>query len=191
MRPLFRTSTRTARRPGNRPRSSRSVRPCRGPDRYGGTGVAYIGHNRLRINADGSVSWFERNVTGIPTAPVDPTASVVRVDRRDSCALAVLTQYACHPVVFGSDNLQSPADFPGVMNRVVEEKVGAHVISFFLQGTPRGYQPVLCRYSNGGECCDVARLGGRAPRARSRPRRLGRFIRKVRTRPPLNSRRNA
>ena len=56
-----------------------------------GTGVTYIGHNRLPINADGSVSWFERNVTRIPTAPVDPTASVVRVDTRDGCALADLT----------------------------------------------------------------------------------------------------
>jgi neutral ceramidase len=37
------------------------------------TGVAYIGHNRLRLNADGSVSWFERNPTRISTSPVDPT----------------------------------------------------------------------------------------------------------------------
>lgn len=106
-----------------------------------GTGVAYIGHNRLRVNADGSVSWFERNVTRIPTAPVDPTVSVIRVDRMDGSALAVLTQYACHPVVFGSDNLQYSADFPGVMNRVVEEKVGGHALSFFLQGAPGDINP--------------------------------------------------
>src|SRR5580692_5346303 len=42
------------------------------PARIGvGTGVVYIGHNRLRVNSDGSVSWFERNPTRIPTAPVD------------------------------------------------------------------------------------------------------------------------
>jgi hypothetical protein len=35
--------------------------------------VVYIGHNRLRLNADSSVSWFERNPTRIPTSPVDPT----------------------------------------------------------------------------------------------------------------------
>ena len=28
-----------------------------------GYGVAFIGHNRLRVNSDGTVSWFERNVT--------------------------------------------------------------------------------------------------------------------------------
>ena len=106
-----------------------------------GTGVVYIGHNRLRVNADGSVSWFERNITRIPTAPVDPTVSVIRVDRMDGSALAILTQYACHPVVFGSDNLQYSADFPGVMNRVVEEKIGGHPLSFFLQGAPGDINP--------------------------------------------------
>ena len=106
-----------------------------------GTGVAYIGHNRLRVNADGSVSWFERNVTRIPTAPVDPMVSVIRVDKMDGSTLAILTQYACHPVVFGSDNLQYSADFPGVMNHVVEERTGGHAVSFFLQGAPGDINP--------------------------------------------------
>lgn len=99
-----------------------------------GTGSVYIGHNRLRVNADGSVSWFERNTTGIPTAPVDPTVTVLRVDRADGSPLAVVVNYACHPVVFGSDNFRYSADFPAVMNRVVEEAMGPGAISFFLQG---------------------------------------------------------
>ena len=99
-----------------------------------GTGSVYIGHNRLRVNADGTVSWFERNTTQIPTAPVDPTVTVLRVDRMDGSPLAVVVNYACHPVVFGSDNLRYTADFPAVTNRVVEEALGAGAISFFLQG---------------------------------------------------------
>ena len=106
-----------------------------------GTGVAYIGHNRLRLNPDGSVSWFERNLTRIPTSPVDPTVSVIRVDRSDGSPLAVLTNYACHPVVFGSDHLRYSADFPATMNRVVEEKLGGHTLSFFLQGAPGDINP--------------------------------------------------
>jgi neutral ceramidase len=83
------------------------------PARIGvGTGAVYIGHNRLRVNADGTVSWFERNQTRIPTAPVDPTVTVLRVDRADGTPLAVLVNYACHPVVFGADNLRYSADFP-------------------------------------------------------------------------------
>ncbi len=106
-----------------------------------GTGVAYIGHNRLRVNADGSVSWFERNLTRVPTSPVDPTVTVMRIDRADGSPIAVLTNYACHPVVFGSDNLRYSADFPGVMNRVVEEKFGGRTQSFFLQGAPGDINP--------------------------------------------------
>ena len=106
-----------------------------------GTGVAYIGHNRLRVNADGTVSWFERNLTRIPTAPVDPTVAVLRIDRTDGSPIAILTNYACHPVVFGSDNLRYSADYPGVMNRVVEEKFGGRVLSFFLQGAPGDINP--------------------------------------------------
>ena len=105
------------------------------------TGVVYIGHNRLRVNADGSVSWFERNLTRTPTAPVDPTVTVVRVDAEDGAPLAILVNYACHPVVFGSDNLRYSADFPGVMNRVVESEFGGRAMSFFLQGAPGDINP--------------------------------------------------
>jgi hypothetical protein len=112
------------------------------PARIGvGTGAVYIGHNRLRVNPDGSVSWFERNPTRVPTAPVDPTVTVLRIDRADGTPLAVLTNYACHPVVFGSDNLRYSADYPGVMNRVVEQALGGSVQSFFLQGAPGDINP--------------------------------------------------
>jgi hypothetical protein len=112
------------------------------PARIGvGTGAVYIGHNRLRVNPDGTVSWFERNQTRIPTAPVDPTVTVLRIDRADGMPLAVLTNYACHPVVFGADNLRYSADFPGAMNRVVERELGGQVQSFFLQGAPGDINP--------------------------------------------------
>jgi neutral ceramidase len=106
-----------------------------------GTGVVYIGHNRLRVNADGKVSWFERNPTQIPTAPVDPIVTVVRVDTADGKPLAVVVNYACHPVVFGADNFQYSADYPAAMNRVVEQEIGAGAMSFFLQGAPGDINP--------------------------------------------------
>ncbi len=106
-----------------------------------GIGIAYIGHNRLRVNADGKVSWFERNPTQIPTAPVDPTVTVVRVDTVDRKPLAIVVNYACHPVVFGSDNQQYSADYPATMNRVVEQAIGDGVMSFFLQGAPGDINP--------------------------------------------------
>jgi hypothetical protein len=86
-----------------------------------GYGVIDIGHNRLRVNPDGTVTWFERNNTRVPTAPVDPTVSVLRVDSRQGQPIAIVVNYACHPVVFGSDNLRYSADWPGVMIKTVEQ----------------------------------------------------------------------
>ena len=105
------------------------------PVRLGtGYGTAYIGHNRLRINSEGMATWFERNLTKVPTSPVDPTVGVLRFDRVDGKPLAVLVNYACHPVVFGSDNLQYSADYPGVMMKTVEQAFGGEPICFFLPG---------------------------------------------------------
>jgi len=106
-----------------------------------GYGVAYIGHNRLAHNPDGTVSWFERNTTMIPTAPIDPTVSVLRVDTADGQPLAILVNYACHPVVFGSDNLEYSADFPGVMTKTVEDAFAGQPLCIFLQGAPGDINP--------------------------------------------------
>jgi neutral ceramidase len=105
-----------------------------------GYGETYIGYNRRQINADGSVTMLWQNPERRPTAPVDPTVAVLRVDAADGTPLAVLVNYACHPVVFGGDNLEFSADFPGVMTTTVEQafaKAGlATPLAFFLQGAP-------------------------------------------------------
>lgn len=106
-----------------------------------GYGVAFIGHNRLRVNSDGSVSWFERNLTGLPTAPSDGTVSVLRIDKPNGRPLAILVNYACHPVIFSSDNLRYSSDFPGAMTRTVEEAFGGEPLTFFLQGAPGDINP--------------------------------------------------
>jgi hypothetical protein len=106
-----------------------------------GTGAVYIGHNRLPLRADGTFGWFERNTTMLPTSPVDPTVTVLRLDGSDGTPLAILVNYACHPVVLGSDNRQYSADFPATMNRVIEGAFGGHVMSFFLQGAPGDINP--------------------------------------------------
>jgi neutral ceramidase len=105
------------------------------------TGSVYIGHNRLPLRPDGTFGWFERNTTMLPTAPVDPTVTVLRVDRSDGSPLAILVNYACHPVVLGPDNRQYSADFPAAMNRTIEDALGSKVTSFFLQGAPGDINP--------------------------------------------------
>src|SRR5579859_1705891 len=107
------------------------------PVRLGtGYGKAYIGYNRRRLNPDGTVTMVWNNSARVATWPVDSTVSILRIDRMDGQPLAVLVNYACHPVTFGSDNMRFSADFPGVMCKVVEKAFGDKPLAFFMQGAP-------------------------------------------------------
>jgi neutral ceramidase len=103
-----------------------------------GQGLVYIGYNRRHVKPDGTVTMLWQNPDKTPTSPIDPTVSVLRVDAADRKPLAILVNYACHPVVFGSDNLQYSADYVGVMAARVEQSVsqaaGGTPLCFFLQG---------------------------------------------------------
>jgi neutral ceramidase len=114
------------------------------PARLGvGLGQAIIGHNRRLIQADGSVKMLWRNSTGQQTGMIDPTVGVIRVDNQQGQPLAILVNYACHPVVFGPDNLRYSADFPGAMARLVEASFDSRPATFFLQGAPGDINPLL------------------------------------------------
>jgi hypothetical protein len=112
------------------------------PVRLGiGYGAAFIGFNRLRIERDGSVTWYDKDWTNAPTAPVDPTVAVLRIDDMGGSPLAVLVNYACHPVVYGTTNRLYSADFPGVTTAVVEKAVGGKALCFYLQGGSGNINP--------------------------------------------------
>jgi hypothetical protein len=105
------------------------------PVRLGvGYGEAYIGYNRRQVNSDGSISMLWSNSTRVPTWPMDPLIAILRIDRMNGEPLAILVNYAAHPVTFGSDNLMYSADFPGVMCQVVEQAFGGKPLAFFVQG---------------------------------------------------------
>lgn len=104
-------------------------------------GSVYIGYNRCVVNPDGTVKMLWSNPTKIPTSPVDPTVAVLRVDGADGTPLAILVNYACHPVILGPDNRQYSADFPGVMARAVEQAFGGQPLCFFLQGAAGDINP--------------------------------------------------
>ena len=105
------------------------------PVRLGvGYGAAYIGYNRRHVDPDGAISMLWSNATQAPTYPVDPLFEVLRIDQMDGQPLAILVNYAAHPVTFGSDALRYSADFPGVMCKVVEQAFGGMPLAFFAQG---------------------------------------------------------
>jgi Neutral/alkaline non-lysosomal ceramidase, N-terminal len=101
-----------------------------------GYGEAYIGYNRRRPNPDGTVTMIWENPSRMPTWPVDPTITLLRVDQMDGQPLAILVNYSTHPVTFGPDNLKFSADFPGVMCKVVEQSFDGKPLAFFVQGAP-------------------------------------------------------
>ncbi len=108
-----------------------------------GLGQATIGHNRRVVQSDGSVKMLWRNSSGQQTGMIDPTVGVIRVDDVNGNPMAILVNYACHPVIFGPDNLRYSADFPGAMAKLVESSFDDKPICFFLQGAPGDINPML------------------------------------------------
>jgi neutral ceramidase len=108
-----------------------------------GYGQAILGHNRRYIQSDGRVKMLWRNSTGQPTGVIDPSVGVIRIDDKLGTPLAILVNYACHPVVFGPDNLRYSADYPGAMARRVEASWNDRPVCFFLQGAPGDINPLL------------------------------------------------
>ncbi|MEX0677237.1 MAG: neutral/alkaline non-lysosomal ceramidase N-terminal domain-containing protein [Pirellulales bacterium] len=103
------------------------------PVRIGvGRGMADFAHNRRRRLPDGRIAMQWRNSEREPTAPVDKEYAVIRIDRQDGTPLAVLFNYACHPVVLGPDNYEYSADYVGAARALVEEELKTTCL--FLQG---------------------------------------------------------
>ena len=106
-----------------------------------GEGEVFIGHNRRLVQADGTVKMLWRNATKTPTHPLDPRVGIIRIDGADGRVLAVVVNYACHPVIFGPDNLRYSADYPSATADVVERAFGPGAVSLFLQGAAGDINP--------------------------------------------------
>lgn len=78
--------------------------------------------------------------------PVDPQIGILRLDRKDGTPLAVVYNFACHPIqsVPGGANT---ADITGFASQVIEDNLGEDTIALFVQGcggdiNPAGYKAV-------------------------------------------------
>ncbi|MEI6502724.1 MAG: hypothetical protein WCP21_17080 [Armatimonadota bacterium] len=103
--------------------------------------------NRTLRMKDGT-GWTIRHANPCPPdeavaglGPLDPEIGVLRVDRTDGAPLAVVYNYACHPLM-GFNDGGITANFPGVASQAIEETLGDGVLALFLQGA-------------GGDVCDV------------------------------------
>ncbi|MBI2950489.1 hypothetical protein HYY27_00270, partial [bacterium] len=73
--------------------------------------------------------------------PVDPEIGLLRLDRQDGGTLAVVYNFACHPIqgVPGGGNT---ADLVGFASRVIEGNLSDGAMAFFLQGCAGDVNPV-------------------------------------------------
>ena len=73
----------------------------------------------------------DEEVAGV--GPIDPEIGILRIDRVDGRPLAVVYNFACHPL-FGDPRGAITANFPGVASKVIEENLGNDAMALFLQG---------------------------------------------------------
>jgi hypothetical protein len=82
----------------------------------------------------------DEEVVGL--GPVDPEIGLLRLDRTDGRTLAVLFNFACHPIL-GVPGGRNTADLSGFASRVVEENLGEGAIALFVQGCGGDINPVF------------------------------------------------
>ncbi|WJR67885.1 alkaline ceramidase [Neorhizobium sp. CSC1952] len=68
-----------------------------------------------------------------PGGPVDASLPLLRIRGEDGAMIAVLTAYACHPVVLGADNLLWTADYPHFVRQTLEEACPG-AVALFMTG---------------------------------------------------------
>ncbi len=74
--------------------------------------------------------------------PIDPEIGVLRLDRTDGKCLAVVYNFACHPIQ-GVPNGGNTADMTGFASRVIEDNLDAGTIALFVQGCGGDINPIL------------------------------------------------
>lgn len=88
--------------------------------------------------------------------PIDPQIGLLRLDRADGRLLAVVYNFACHPIM-NPPHKGSSADYPGFASKVIEESLGGGAVAFFVQGCGGDINPV--RYKEVSRPADAEPLG--------------------------------
>ena len=115
-----------------------------------GAGVAHvdrISENRRLKLKDGSEADMRRaysmprdeDVASV--GPIDPQIGLLRIDRANGQPLAVIYNFACHPIL-NPPNTGNTADFPGFASKAIEENLGHGALAFFVQGCCGDINPV-------------------------------------------------
>lgn len=113
---------------------------CR-PVRLGfAEGASHIGVNRRERRPDGQIVLGQN-----PDGPCDPAVRLARLDTAEGRPLAVLVNFACHPVSAAGAMREISADYIATVRQLVEGFTGATLL--FLQGAAGNINPMEMRHS--------------------------------------------
>ncbi len=70
----------------------------------------------------------------IGRGPIDPRLGLLAFDGKDGSPIAVIVHWTCHPAIVSPEPRQISADFPGVVNRMIERFGGEGRMPIFLNG---------------------------------------------------------
>ncbi len=121
-----------------------------------GAGSGY--EDRIMINRTlrlkNGQSWTIRHSNPCPPdeeveslGPVDPEIGLLRFDRMDGSPLAVVYNFACHPLI-GVPGGGVTANYPGFASKVIEDNLGNDAMALFLQGAGGDITEVLYKDVN-------------------------------------------
>lgn len=79
--------------------------------------------------------------------PIDPQIGILKLDRMDGRTLALVYNFACHPIM-GLPSGENTADITGFASKVIENNLSDGTIALFVQGCGGDINPVLYKDVN-------------------------------------------
>ncbi|MFO0923971.1 MAG: hypothetical protein U0905_15940 [Pirellulales bacterium] len=100
------------------------------------------------------MAWDEQIAS---VGPIDPQVGIVKLARKDHSTLAVIYNFACHPIM-NPPSKGSSADLTGVASNLIETALAReNAMAFFIQGCGGDINPV--HYKNSDRLPDAEPLG--------------------------------
>lgn len=88
--------------------------------------------------------------------PIDPQIGILRLDRQDGRTLAVVYNFACHPIQ-GVPSGGNTADITGFSSQVIEDNLDEGTVALFVQGCGGDINPI--QYKDVNQPNDAEPLG--------------------------------
>ena len=109
-------------------------------------------NRRLKLNSGKEID--VRHAYSMPAdeevaavGPIDPEIGILRLDREDGTTLAVVYNFACHPIQ-GVPGRANTADITGFSSEVIEDTLGEGAVALFVQGCGGDINPAFYKAVN-------------------------------------------